>query len=950
MIHNKSYMLPSLCIRRVVMLTLCVFGSLLFILPSYASTNNSERLLLIYSYHPNFATTTKVYDGLMSQIDGLELDVDVEFMDSKVLYTAESMANFHQSLSYKIRNKEPYDYIVTSDDNALLYVLDHQNDLFANTPIIFLGVNNKELAKQQNDNPLVTGIIEAASFEKNVTLGKKLFPDADTIHLLTDGTTSGKADLQKLALIQEHFPELNWNTVDLSKYTWNEFAKSLSTITTQNGFGLLISAYRDKQEVPLSFDSSLELIVKNTALPILHPYEHGMGDGVLGGVMISHRQQAIEAGKVVVALTQGSLIADIPVLETSPNVPIFDVRELEKHSVNQSFLPPQSQVMFEKPSFAKRYSYEIIIALLILLMLMGGYLLNRHVRNKELKAGERKLRVILDNIDSHIYLKGLDGRYLFANEALRKEFGLTLSELIGKTDFDLFEQDIAEQITSVDKKVIESNHKYSNDETYGHGDAEKIVSTTKVPLVNENMSVYALCGVSVDITRRKRRQKLLEQAAYYDELTGLPNRLKFVERLTKAMRKSQKSNENIYMGFFDLDGFKSINDQFGHKAGNEVLRIIMGRVHQQIDANKMEMARIGGDEFYILNQCCKAELSQFDDILDIVKEPIEVQGEIISITASGGVTNCYQVGDVQPEQLFRHAEQALFFAKSHGKNRIEYHDIDGKAKQEEERKQYISKALSNNEFVLYFQPKVSLITGELVGAEALIRWEHPEEGLLPPAAFLPEIESLGLIKQLDDWVLEVALKHAESWYKLGLVIPVSVNLSNVYFRQAGIDKILSKKLAQFPKLPTWMLEIEIVETGLLDNLTDVASIIESCKRLDIRFSLDDFGTGYSSLTYLQQLPVHTLKVDKSFVMDMLDNQTDLNILEGILGFCKAFELTSVAEGVETIEHAKKLKTMGYEVAQGYGIARPMPVSELYHWIAQWKPTEAFCTTESEHFS
>jgi diguanylate cyclase (GGDEF)-like protein/PAS domain S-box-containing protein len=918
-------------------LTLLFFSSVLLVLPCHASIDDSQSLLLIYSYHPNFATTTKIYDGLMSQIAPLKLDIDIEFMDSKTLYTEKSVANFHQSLSHKIRNKQPYDYIVTSDDNALIYALEHQNDLFANTPIVFLGVNNIELAKQQNHNPFATGIVEAASFEKNVTLGKTLFPDADTIHVITDGTTSGKADMKKLALIQERHPELNWNIIDLSEQTWNDLALSLPALNPRKSFALLISAYRDKEDVPLNFEDSLQLIVENTTLPIIHPYEHGMGDGVLGGVMISHKQQAIEAGKMIVALTQGQSIADIPVLETSPNVPIFDIRELVKHSVNRSSLPPRSQVRFEQPTFAERYSYEIIFALLGVLALMGGYLRNRYTRSKQLKASERKLRIILDSIDSFIYLKDSAGHYLFANEFLRKEFDLSLSEVIGKTDFDLYEPEIAKRIVSIDREVIDNKSKYSNDEYYWYKGAEQIIHTTKVPLVDDNMDVYALCGISIDITKTKRHQKLLEQAAYYDPLTGLPNRLRFVERLMETMQKCQQSNLKVCMGFFDLDGFKVINDQFGHDVGDEVLKVIISKVHQHIDTDKMEMARLGGDEFYILSQYCTANPRQFDDILEIIKQPVEVRGQLISITASVGVTSYPQPNDIQPEQFFRQAEQALFLAKSLGKNRIEYYGIDSQSGQEEARKQQLSMALRNNEFVLFYQPKVSLTTGEVVGVEALIRWVEPEQGLLAPAAFLPDIESLGLIKQMDDWVIETALKQAESWYKSGLAIPVSVNVSNVYFRQTDIDLILSKKLAKFPQLPASLLEIEIVETGVLDNLTNVASIIESCKRLDIRFSLDDFGTGYSSLTYLQQLPVHTLKVDKSFVIDMLNNQKDLNILEGILGFCKAFQLTSVAEGVETLEHGTKLKAMGYDVAQGYGIARPMPVSEIVNWIAQWTP-------------
>lgn len=947
---KKSYWTEFSSFANIGLILLAI-AVLLFSSLTYATAETEvqapKRLLLIYSYHPTFQTTDKVFQGLKSGLDesGIRVDIDIEYMDSKSLYDENTVNNFYTTLKYKLSNKMEYDFIVTADDNALMFALKYQDELFPSIPITFLGVNNIELAKAQNDNPLVTGVIEAVTLDATIDIILSAFPERKDIFVVSDGTTTGKTDTAKLLRFFRNYPSIHWHLLDLADLNWAEFKVKLNQIDSASSTILLLSAYRDKNASSFTFNDSLNYIVENTQAPIFHPYEHGMGNGVFGGVVISHKRQGYEAGRLISMYLNGNDIATVSVVESSPNIPIFDDQQLIKYGVSDSQLPSGAEIRFEKPNTFEFYNIEIMILLLVVVMLLIVHIFIRYQNGKNLEASEKKLSLILDSIDAYIFLKDVGGKYLFANKLTREQFGLSLQQMIGKSDFDLYDQDMAEKIVEIDQQVFKYKHRYSKDETFWREDwqSQQDVKTTKIPLINKNSEVYALCGVSLDITAQKRHERLLEQAIFYDSLTGVPNRLVFMDRLVQAICKSEENNSSLYVAFFDIDDFKNVNKLYGHEFGDIVIKNVINRA-KEILRKGCVIARLGGDEFYLLFESNSNGKEEVELVLDCISEPFEINGKQIVVTAGAGVTSYPQDIPLEPEHLMRQAEQALYVAKSHGVNHI--HNFNGYAshQQSSDRFKELLTAFSSQELVLYYQPKVSLTTGCLVGVEALIRWNHPEEGLLSPADFLPDLERYNLIKKLDDWVIDNVLTQVNTWYKNGSNIPVSINVSHAYFRQRNIAQLVQNKLFQFPGLPPSLIEMEIVETNALENLTEVANTIRACNELGISFSLDDFGTGYSSLTYLQQLPVSTLKVDRSFVINMLNSPTDMSILEGILGLCRAFDMTAVAEGVETLEHGRKLKKMGYHVAQGYGIARPMPQEQLLDWIDGWVPPKEWNIT------
>jgi diguanylate cyclase (GGDEF)-like protein/PAS domain S-box-containing protein len=443
-----------------------------------------------------------------------------------------------------------------------------------------------------------------------------------------------------------------------------------------------------------------------------------------------------------------------------------------------------------------------------------------------------------------------------------------------------------------------------------------------------------------DITPIKEHQRQLEHIAHYDTLTNLPNRVLLVDRLQQAMARCQRQNRSLAVVYIDLDNFKAVNDRYGHVVGDDLLVVIADRLREALRDGD-NLARIGSDEFVVVltdlkhAQDCEPVLAR---LLQAASDPVPVRGDLLSVSASIGVT-LYPQDLADADQLIRHADQAMYLSKQAGKSRYHLFDIaeDVAMKTQRESLEQIRGALDRREFVLYYQPKVNMKTGEVVGAEALIRWQHPQRGLLAPALFLPIIENHPISVELGEWVIDTALSQMSAWHTGGLVLPVSVNLGARQLQQAGFAERLAQLLAAHPALPAGSLELEILETSALEDIRQVSGVMHACRALGVHFALDDFGTGYSSLTYLKHLPAELLKIDQSFVRDMLDDPDDLAIVEAVIGLATAFRRNVIAEGVETITHGEMLLTLGCELAQGYGIARPMPAAALPGWVASWRP-------------
>ena len=550
---------------------------------------------------------------------------------------------------------------------------------------------------------------------------------------------------------------------------------------------------------------------------------------------------------------------------------------------------------------------------------------------------------VFDNAHEGIMITDPKGRIVEVNSTFTELTGYPRDEAIGQTP-DLLKSGHHDPAFYAEmwKKIAEDG--YWRGEIWNRKKSGEIfvelltISTVR----NRNGEIANFVAIFSDITVIKQHQQRLEHLAHYDALTQLPNRMLLGDRLQLAMAQTERSGKMLAICYLDLDNFKPINDRFGHSAGDFLLIEVAQRLKTCVRAGDT-VSRLGGDEFVLL-------VSNLDDlhecdyavarIISALNQPFRVSEHAISISASIGVT-LYPHDGSDADTLLRHADQAMYAAKQGGRNRHHLFDPENDRRTRIRREEIvrIREGLAKGEFELYFQPKVNMRKGSVTGAEALIRWQHPTDGLLLPGRFLPIIEDSELDIEVGDWVIQEALRQMEDWHAQGVDLPVSINISGKHLQHEGFSRRLAELLAAHPNLAPGLIELEVLETAALEDMANVAELFGECRRLGVSFALDDFGTGYSSLTYFRQLPADVLKIDQSFIRNMLDDADDLAIVEGVIGLTQAFRRQVIAEGVETVEHGLVLLLLGCDMAQGFGIAHPMPAALLPEWIRQFKPDE-----------
>lgn len=566
------------------------------------------------------------------------------------------------------------------------------------------------------------------------------------------------------------------------------------------------------------------------------------------------------------------------------------------------------------------------------------------------KQAEEKLQLAA-SVFSHsregIMITAADGCIINVNAAFTRITGYSRDEAIGQTPRILSSgRHTSEFYQSMWRSLTEQGHWYGeiwnrrkNGEIYA-----EMQTISSVRDARGNVVQYV--ALFSDITEIKAHQSKLEHIAHYDALTSLPNRVLLADRLRHAIVQAQRRGQRLEVVYLDLDGFKAINDKYGHEAGDKLLIALSASMKQALRECDT-LARIGGDEFVAVLvdlPDVASSMPMLSRLLAAAAQVVHVGDLALQVSASMGVTFCPQQDEVDADQLLRQADQAMYQAKLSGKNRLHFFDVeqDRSVRGHHESLECIRRALAEHEFVLHYQPKVNMRSGEVIGVEALIRWLNPERGLLVPATFLPVIEDHLLAIELGEWAMDQALTQMEEWHKLGLDIAVSVNIGARQLQQKNFVERLCAILQTHPQVNPSRLQLEILETSALEDVAHVFQVIEACRSFGVMFALDDFGTGYSSLTYLKHLPVALLKIDQSFVLGMLDDPDDLSILKGVVGLASAFRLEVIAEGVESSEHGALLLQLGCEQAQGFGIAAPMPADELPNWIATWWQGSGWC--------
>ena len=570
----------------------------------------------------------------------------------------------------------------------------------------------------------------------------------------------------------------------------------------------------------------------------------------------------------------------------------------------------------------------------------------------ERKRAEDQLMLaaqVFTSASEGIAITDAQGTIVDVNDAFVRITGYERAEVLGKNprilqsghqNADFYAQMWAE-LTAQGRWCGEIVNRRKNGETY-----PEMLTISAIRGTDPGGSTQHYVALFSDISALKAHQTELERMALYDTLTGLPNRRLLGDRLSSALKNSDRHGQpSVAVAFMDLDNIKAINDRHGHDAGDAVLLAVTVQLKKALREGDT-LARTGGDEFVAV----MANLADAQDCLPVVQRLLEAAatpvtlsndtvepGLSVRVSASIGVT-FYPQDNADADVLLRHADQAMYQAKLAGKNRYHLFDVaqDVALHNRQEKRQRIGQALARGELVLHHQPKVNMRTGQVTGAEALVRWQHPEQGLLPPAAFLPDIEEHALSVALGEWVINTALTQMATWRAQGLDLTVSVNIGSLQLQQSDFPARLALLLAAHPGVPPQRLQLEILETSALHDTAQVTATIVACRAMHVTFALDDFGTGYSSLNYLKNLHANVLKIDQSFVLGMTTNPNDLAIVKGVVGLADVFQLEVIAEGVETHAHGMLLMAIGCDLAQGYGVARPMPAADLPAWVQQWQ--------------
>ncbi|GGC94790.1 hypothetical protein GCM10011382_26540 [Vreelandella lutescens] len=535
-----------------------------------------------------------------------------------------------------------------------------------------------------------------------------------------------------------------------------------------------------------------------------------------------------------------------------------------------------------------------------------------------------------------IIITNADNCVVDANPAFSELTGLALHEVKGKSPeaFSILPLDDS-RTTRLMREELQLRDRSKGQISYRSHDGQFYPGMMSINRVrDERGRVDHHVIVLADLSAIPSHARHLNREVYFDALTGLPN----LQLLTQLIQESIQHAENRQLPLavcaLDIDHFQTINDRLGPQVGDALLSAFAQRISHLLFGDDV-LARIGGDEFVLLLHH-GVEETFFEKLLASIRQPLLIEGQTIYLTASLGIT-CFPNDHAQGDVLLRHANQAMYRAKQRGRDTYHFFDPnhDRRLQVRHEQRQRFMDAINHDELRLFYQPQVDMRSGQVVGVEALIRWQHPELGLLSPGEFLPIIDGTPLEVDLGEWVLEHALRQLTLWQSDGISLPVNVNISPSHLLVNTFSQRLADLLARYPTVSPSLLKLEVLESAAMHDVQAALKNMARCQALGVGFAIDDFGTGFSSLTHLRQLPVNLIKIDQSFVRDMLIDQNDMAIVESVIYMANRFQRPMLAEGVETLAHAKALMALGCELAQGYGIARPMPPEAMPVWLAHW---------------
>lgn len=947
--------------------------SLVLVLPSIslAHAGEEKRILILNSYHKGFTWSDRVTDAIIAELENssYKVNISTEYLDWKNYPTSENTNNFYQSIKYKYKNQS-FDLIVTNDDAATVFALKYRDKLFPKTPIIFSGLFRDTALQVFKKNKDITGVIEDIDSQGTIEAALKLFPFAKTIYVIHEPTESGEGSLKDIENSAKAI-DSSLKVRSLDNISFSDLS-SFPTNLPKNSILILTNYFRDPDGKTSSAEESVSLLSQRINKPIFYVYEMGFGHGVIGGSILTPRLHGKQTAELALRVLGGEEASNIVPCQGADRVLMFDYQVLKKFNISRLALPKGSKIVNAPVSFYQKYKKLVwlnLTILTVLLLFIVVLLLNIWKRKKaekllqnsydeltalyeELAATEESLRCQYQELEANKeLLEKSEERYKMAfkasNEGLwdqdlvtgenyfssrwYKDFGFNRDEPVTLNKFyRLVHPDHKEKARRVfyeikkgkiDKYAIEIKVKDKNNQY-------RWILAKGIGLRNEQGELIRLAGSHQDIHFRKIQEEKIKTLAYFDKVTGLPNRVNFYEWLGNKLNQESCGMGAVF--FIDLDNFKMVNDTFGHLLGDKLLKEIGEKLTYLPIKDKL-VARLGGDEFImVVNYLTGLEevTTYAKNILNVFKNSLFLEGNELVISASIGIA-LYPNDGKTIDDLLKKADSAMYKAKKLGKSNFAL--FDEAIEEELYMKMILSSklrtAIERGELTLFYQPQLNIVNNKIYGFEALARWFTPEYGYIPPLKFIVLAEENGQIAAIGEWVLRQTCSFAvkiNQGRQEKLV--VAANISAVQLMQKDFVDIVQRILEETGLDPN-LLGLEITETILMESFDSNAQKLQILKSMGIKVSLDDFGTGYSSLNYLRELPINTLKIDKSFIDDIMENEKVKCLTESIIEMAHNMGFDVVAEGVETEEQLNFLSLCKCDLVQGYLISKPVPEQE-----------------------
>ena len=948
----------------LLLIIFIIFLMTLQIDASYAITH--KKILIINSYHHGLSwtddSTNAEIDIIKSRYSG-DVKFYVEYMDWKEHPTEETRRLFEELLAYKYKDMS-IDLIIASDDAAFDFILEKREKLFGDIPIIFHGISESSFENLVTSEDNLTGVLEIVDIKTTLEMAQMVNPVLDTFYIIYDETESGRA-MGEAAANEVHKSLDDIEVVKITNLSIADIISFVSTLESKDSI-LMTAYYTDVHGMNINFEDMIQKVSESTSAAVFSLYDFALGKGALGGNLLSGKLIGERAGELAVEILNGADADDLELVRTGIHINAIDYDAALEYNIDFDKLSSDVKILNRPVSVFETYRKPILSAIFIMsgmavFLVILSYYLNKTLKLKnelaeknieqkllndeimaseeelkaqfdalnelfdELQATKEKNELILDAIKDAIIDWNIKDDVITASGSWDELIGhpsdqITSSdcifERVHEDDLDYIKPYFLQKFSEETKDFVSQIRIRTKDEFYKWFLVKGVIARDSDGIPTRMVSSYT------DIDAIRKMEDQIRHAAFHDEMTGFSNKNALETQVSKDLKKG--INQYGIM-LIDIDHFKRINDTMGHRFGDKYIKEV-GQILKKHLIPESEVFRISGDEFVVYHKMRHInELDQLSGrLIHALNNVIQVEYSNFSNSVSIGTAVYPHDGDTL-ESLLTRADLAMYKAKDDGRGRVVRYQstLFEKRIWRIEREDALKTALQRGELSLAFQPQVNCMTNEIVGFEALLRWYHPVLGQVPPLDFISIAEETQMIMPIGKWVIEEALGYlSEMNNRYNKSYHMAVNVSALQLIQDDFEIIVGEAL-QANAIAANQFVIEITESVVIQAIDTVSSKLERLQSRGIKIALDDFGTGYSSLSYLKTLPIDILKIDKSFIDEMVISKSQEDLVQLIIQIGRQMSMTLVAEGVESKEQLELLKNMDCDFMQGYYFSRPL---------------------------